>query len=218
MQDPLFVDVAGDNLRLLPCSPAIDRGINMYDANTKYNNTTTDPNNNPRLVRQIDIGAYEFQGTSQALATITQQPASSGEIPLGGTLTATVSTSGTVSSYQWYKDNVAIAGATSATLTITGLTTANAGRYKVVAGGICNSVTSTELVLVINIGMYTVKAGQWDDASIWSMNRVPISSDDVRLNHPVTVPSNSIVRARRISYAPGQTLQVGTGSRVSLAQ
>jgi hypothetical protein len=218
MQDPLFVDVAGDNLRLLPCSPAIDRGSNMYDANTKYNNTTTDPDNNPRLVRQIDIGAYEFQGTPQALATITQQPASSREIPLGGTLIATVSTSGTVSSYQWYKDNVAIAGATSATLTVTGLTTADAGRYKVVAGGICNSVTSSELFLVINTGMYTVKAGQWDDASIWSMNRVPISSDDVRINHPVTVSNNSIVRARRISYAPGQTLQLGTGSRVILAQ
>jgi predicted outer membrane repeat protein len=218
MLDPLFVDVAGDNLRLLPCSPAIDRGSNTYDANTKYNNTTTDPDNKPRLVRQIDIGAYEFQGTPQALATITQQPPSSREIPLGGTLTAIVSASGTVSSYQWYKDNVAIAGATSATLTITGLTTADAGRYKVVASGICNSVTSNELVLVVNIGMYTVKAGQWDDASIWSMNRVPISSDDVRINHPVTVSNNSIVRAHRISYAPGQTLQVGTGSRVSLAQ
>jgi predicted outer membrane repeat protein len=146
--DPLFVDVAGDNLRLRACSPAIDKGDNTA------NSTTTDLNNSPRLVRQIDLGPYEFQGTPQALVAITQQPNAYFSIPEGGILTATVTVSGSVSAYQWYKDGVAISGATSATLTVSNLNASNAGRYYVVVTGACNSVTSSAFSLVVNTGMY----------------------------------------------------------------
>jgi hypothetical protein len=210
--DPLFVDAPGDNLRLRSCSPAIDKGDNTA------NSTPTDLNNSPRLVRQIDLGPYEFQGTPQAQVAITQQPASYFSIPEGGTLTASVTASGLVNTYQWYKDGVAINGATSATLTVSNLTTSNAGRYYVVVTGACNSVTSTDLVLEINSGMYTVKAGRWDDASVWSMNRVPVSSDAVRIKHQVTVTGGYAAQARQLIYDPGQTLQLGTGSKINFAQ
>ena len=55
-QDPLFVDPANGNLRLQPCSPVIDAGDNT--ANT----SATDWYGNPRKVRAIDMGAFEFQG------------------------------------------------------------------------------------------------------------------------------------------------------------
>jgi hypothetical protein len=206
--DPLFVDVAGDNLRLRACSPAIDKG------NNAANSATTDLNNSPRLVRQIDLGAYEFQGTPQSPLTITQQPVSYFSIPQGGTFTANVNASGSVSAYQWYKDGAPISGATSATLSISNLSASNQGRYYVVVTGNCNSVTSNEIVLIVNTGMYTVKAGRWDDASVWSMNRVPVSGDAVRIKHPVTVPNNYIAQARQLSYDPGQTVQLQTGSKL----
>jgi hypothetical protein len=210
--DPLFVDGAGDNLRLRACSPAIDKGDNTA------NSTTIDLNNSPRLVRQIDLGPYEFQGTPQALVAITQQPASFSSIPAGGTLTASVTASGTISAYHWYKDGAPISGATSATLTVSNLNTSNAGRYYVVVTGTCNSVTSADLVLEINSGMYTLKAGRWDDASVWSMNRVPVGSDVVRIKHQVTVPGGYAAQAYQLSYDPGQTLQLGTGSKINLTQ
>ncbi|GAB3746690.1 hypothetical protein GCM10028817_02900 [Spirosoma pomorum] len=206
--DPLFVDVAGDNLRLRACSPAIDKG------NNAANSATTDLNNSPRLVRQIDLGAYEFQGTPQSPLTITQQPVSYFSIPQGGTFTANVNASGSVSAYQWYKDGAPISGATSATLSISNLSASNQGRYYIVVTGNCNSVTSNEIVLIVNTGMYTVKAGRWDDASVWSMNRVPVSGDAVRIKHPVTVPSNYIAQARQLSYDPGQTVKLQTGSKL----
>ncbi|GAB3746682.1 immunoglobulin domain-containing protein [Spirosoma pomorum] len=210
--DPLFVDAAGDNLRLQACSPALDKG------NNSVNPTTTDLNNTPRLVRQIDLGPYEFQGTPKALVTITQQPNAYFSIPEGGTLTATVAASGSASSYQWYKDGTPVSGATSATLTVSNLNAGSAGRYYVVVTGSCDSDTSTESVLVVNTGMYTVKAGRWDDASVWSMNRVPISSDVVRIKHLVSIPTGFVAEARRLSYDPGQTSQLGTSSKINLTQ
>jgi hypothetical protein len=206
--DPLFVDAPGDNLRLRACSPAIDKGDNAA------NSATTDLNNSPRLVRQIDLGAYEFQSTPQSPLTIIQQPVSYFSIPQGGTFTASVSASGSVSTYQWYKDGVALSGATSATLTVSNLSGANQGRYYVVVTGSCNSVTSNEIVLIVNTGMYTVKAGRWDDASVWSMNRVPASGDLVRIKHQVTVPGGYVARARQLSYDQGQTVQLQNSSKL----
>jgi hypothetical protein len=206
--DPLFVDAASDDLRLRACSPAIDKGDNAT------NSTTTDLNNSPRLVRQIDLGAYEFQGMPQSPLTITQQPVSYFSIPQGGAFTASVSASGSVSAYQWYKNGVAISGATSGTLTVSNLSDTDQGRYYVVVTGNCNSVTSSEIVLIVNTGMYTVKAGRWDDASVWSMNRVPASGDAVRIKHQVTVPVGYVARARQLSYDPGQTVQLQNSSKL----
>lgn len=218
--DPLFVDAPGDNLRLRACSPAIDRGDN--GANT----SPTDLAGNPRQVRSIDMGAYEFQGTPSSLVAISQQPNSFYSIPEGGTLTASVSVTGSVTSYQWYKVGpsgapVALTGvssATTATLTLPNLTTADNGSYYVVVTGACNSVTSTIFTLLVNTGMYTVKTGSWNDAAIWSLNRVPVSNDPVRIKHQVSIPASYAAQARVVSYDPGQRLLFGSDSRLKLGQ
>jgi len=76
--DPLFVDPAGGDLHLLPGSPCIDAGNNT----AVPPGITTDLDGNPRFVDDpvtpdcpqapgtcgdppvVDMGAYEFQGTS----------------------------------------------------------------------------------------------------------------------------------------------------------
>ena len=59
--NPLFVDAANDDLRLLACSPAIDAG-------TAFGAPDTDLEGNPRIDALpgpglVDIGAYEFQNS-----------------------------------------------------------------------------------------------------------------------------------------------------------
>lgn len=213
--DPLFVDAAGDNLRLSACSPAIDKGDNA--ANT----STTDLNGTARQIRQIDLGAYEFRSTPLALVAITQAPESVYSIPQGGTLTATVSASGSVTGYQWYRNGepiTAVASAQSTTLTIANLTPADSGRYYVVVTGSCNSVTSNQSLVIVNTGMYTVKAGDWSDASIWSLNRLPVNGEPVRIKHLVTVPANYSTQAQLISYDPGQRIRIQQSGRIRLSR
>ncbi|MCB9297731.1 MAG: T9SS type A sorting domain-containing protein [Lewinellaceae bacterium] len=70
-QDPLFADATNSDLKLLPCSPAIDAGDN--GANT----TAEDLAGNPRVVdaagaAAIDMGAYEFQGMRPNPAPVCQ--------------------------------------------------------------------------------------------------------------------------------------------------
>ena len=97
------------DFELTACSVAIDAGSD--GAYTSAGGATADLAGNPRLVRQIDMGAYEFQGTPSSALAITRQPVSGSSVCVGSTVTAMVSVTGTNPAYQWYKDAQAVAGA-----------------------------------------------------------------------------------------------------------
>ncbi|MBP6865888.1 MAG: immunoglobulin domain-containing protein [Candidatus Didemnitutus sp.] len=73
---------------------------------------------------------------------ITVQPVG-GSIALGGSLTLSVTATGTPApTYQWRKNGTPIDGATSSTFTISGATGADTGGYTVVVSNVVSSVTS----------------------------------------------------------------------------
>ncbi|MGM9510762.1 putative Ig domain-containing protein [Larkinella sp. GY13] len=80
----------------------------------------------------------------------TSQPPSSQTVCAGATVTATVSVSGTVSGYQWYKDDLSLgASQQQATLNLSSVDTDDGGSYYVVVTG-CSSLTSTAFALTVN--------------------------------------------------------------------
>ncbi len=143
-QDPLFVDAASGDFQLQASSPAINMGSNIAGQFAEQDILgITRPQG-----AGVDMGAYEFQGTALA---IIQQPASSSAVCLGADVTVSVSVSGTVEGYQWYKDGqvlTGVASATTATLTLPNVTLADAGSYSVVITGF-NSLTSTAFSLTV---------------------------------------------------------------------
>lgn len=80
--------------------------------------------------------------------TITTQPVATSGV-LGGTATFSVVATSTGNTYQWRKDGTNIAGATSATLTLTNLTAASAGSYSVVVTNPQGTVTSSAAALTL---------------------------------------------------------------------
>ncbi len=94
--------------------------------------------------------ATSHPGATVTAPTITTQPASQ-TVNAGATVSFTVSATGTAPlSYQWMKGGANISGATTATLTLSSVTTANAGSYTVRVSNSAGSVTSAAATLTVN--------------------------------------------------------------------
>lgn len=96
----------------------------------------------------IDAGAglprltgFAVDTTSVVAPVISGSPAG-GTFLVGATLTLSGSTGGTAPTFQWYKNNTAIPGATSLTYTIANLAASDAGSYHFVALNSAGSATS----------------------------------------------------------------------------
>lgn len=73
-------------------------------------------------------------------------------VTAGQTMTLTVVVTGGLEpySYQWYKDNNAIAGATAATYSKASTTTADSGTYKVVVHDVYGNIISSSTVATVS--------------------------------------------------------------------
>ncbi|HEY4299868.1 MAG TPA: ExeM/NucH family extracellular endonuclease, partial [Candidatus Didemnitutus sp.] len=72
-------------------------------------------------------------------------------VTVGGSVTFTITATGTPPpSYQWRRNGVAILGATGASLTISNVTTANAGSYDVVVSNSAGTAFSNAVTLTVN--------------------------------------------------------------------
>lgn len=81
---------------------------------------------------------------------ITTQPVASQSALVGATVTLTAAASGTPApAYQWQKNSVPVAGATSATLTLAGLAVSDSASYLVVATNSAGAATSNASVLTV---------------------------------------------------------------------
>jgi uncharacterized delta-60 repeat protein len=129
--DPLFVNLAEGDLRLLDNSPCIDAGNNSYVT------SNTDLAGKPRIGEgTVDIGAFEFQTITSP--SITAQPQSL-TVAANSSFALTVVASGRLPMYyQWQRGGVDLIdgghllGVNMATLVLSNVLGADVGDYSVV--------------------------------------------------------------------------------------
>ncbi len=95
----------------------------------------------------LNLNFTSVGGTPPAITT---QPASVTVSPGGNASFSVVATGTDPITYQWLLNTNAVAGATSATLNLTGVTSAQAGTYTVTVSNAAGSVTSSGAILTVN--------------------------------------------------------------------
>lgn len=99
------------------------------------------------LYRGAIVWGTGFYGNN--LPVITTQPLSQ-TLNANATLSLSVTATGSNLTYQWYKSNVAISGATSPNFSRTGITTADAGTYYCQVTNTYGTVQSNNAVITVN--------------------------------------------------------------------
>lgn len=156
---------------------------------------------------------------------ILQQPLPSVTVTAGATATATVGATGTNLSYQWYAGSQTtsqpVTGQTAATLSLSNTQAGQSLTYFCLVTGRCGTVWSNGFALSVQTttcaSMYTLKIGSWNDPTVWSCGRVPVTTDVVTLKHIVTLPVSYLGQARQVRYMAGGRLVIGMGSQLRLA-
>src|SRR5262249_10167789 len=116
---------------------------NAYVANP----TDLDLDLNPRIIGgQVDMGAYEFPNPTAPVITL--QPTNQ-TVYAGSSVNFSASAGGAPLYWQWFFKGVPIHNATSATLSLTAVTTNQAGGYSVAAANNFGSVKSQVAMLTV---------------------------------------------------------------------
>jgi sugar lactone lactonase YvrE len=159
-----------------PAGIAVDSAGNLYVAD--YNNV---------IYKGVPVpSAY-------AEPTINRQPQSH-TIALGGTVALTVEANGNPApTFQWTKDGAVLAGATNATLLITGAAAANAGDYACIVTNVAGSVTSAAAtpklssnVNASRVSNFSVRAPTGPDAQTLNLGLV-VAGPSATAGPPVLV-------------------------------
>ncbi len=127
---------------LLPNSPCIDTGSNVYVAGN------FDLDGNSRLVNgTVDVGAYEYQNLPIFIIT---QPSNQTNT-IGQSVSFKVLATGSPQvNYQWQFNQTIIGGATNATLTLSNIQLSQAGNYSVILSNSLTNLVSSNASLTLN--------------------------------------------------------------------
>ena len=118
----------------------IDSGDDGYQFNSSE---AVDPTMRPQL-----IVSYTAQAGTNPVV-IVSQPAATNIINEGESITLSVVVTGTQPTYQWYKDDAVIDGATTANLPITAAVAANSGKYYCRISNLANTEQTADSWLIV---------------------------------------------------------------------
>ena len=152
---------------------------------------------------------------------VTTQPVG-GAFLSGIPLNLSVAARGADLTYQWFKDNQAIGGATSNTLGFAQLAVSDAGSYHVVVSNAAGAVTSEDAVLTVSaslpqrlVNYQTAVKTETSLISLYSFDA--LDAKDAKGAHPGTLQGNTGF-TEGIGGGPGKALLLGGSGHVNLDQ
>ena len=165
----LRIDVTGTPLFNYQWYRGSDPIPGATSRNYKINSATSSDIGDYRVVVSNAAGTVTSSIASVSVTNtppaITSQPTSQFAVA-GQSVTLGITTTGTTPmTFQWRKNGVAIAGATSASYVINSASASDAGRYTVVATNVVGSVTSSEAVLSIQPDASLLVQYRFDETS-----------------------------------------------------
>jgi|GEM_PF-4557150 len=77
-------------------------------------------------------------------------------------------------------------------------------------------LTTAEVVALYNLECTysTIKAGDWNDPTVWACGQIPTLADDVQIRHAIRVPNNVVASARTVSYLDGGAVTLGMNAHL----
>jgi hypothetical protein len=145
------------------------------------------------------------------LTAISASPVDQAVCP-GSNAVLSVTANGSGLSYQWKKGTAVIAGATSATLTLSNVAAADAGSYSVEVTGTCGTVTSAPATLSISAANSWTGAvsSDWNNSANWC-GGIPSNTSDISI--AAGTPFSPVIS----SSADVHSLSISTGATVSFS-
>ena len=218
--DPRLTSLDTNNPRPAPGSIAIDNGGAAFAAPTDFEGTARP------IGSTVDIGAFEAKPDNSAPAgvapTLASQPVSQTLLP-GGIVTLSVSPSGSPPlTYQWSRNGVSLAGATTFAYTLSPIQPADAGSYTVKVTGPAGTVTSNPANIAIAVtptfsirnptpalgSLLAVGFGAGKFLAVGIGGQIVASSDAANWTVAATVPTTTL---RGVAYSGNLWVAVGDG-------
>ncbi len=199
----MLVPVTGANAVLRVISQPVNGSVGLVNDTATYFPNPGFTGSDTFTFAAYDGAKNSVLGTGTIVVTdsavppvITAQPTSR-TVLAGGNVSFSVTATGTAPlAYQWRKAGVNVPGATSSTLTLTGVTAASAGSYSVVVSNAAGSVTSNPAVLTVTQPPITISLTSPSSGATY------ISPADVRLAASVS-PVSSVAR---VDFLDGSTV------------
>jgi hypothetical protein len=202
---------------------ALVNGGNVSGANTATLNlasvTQSDATNYSVIVSNVAGTATSLTVSLSVITppSLSSQPQSQ-TVSVGANVTFLVSASGTAPlSYRWRFNGATIAGATSSSYTRNTVQTNDGGNYSVVVTNGAGSVTSSNAVLTVNVGLTQITSV----SNIWSIaagSRSYVAVTNTERGIAINTISNHVLIVSRATNATGSIVAVdaNTGSELGL--
>jgi hypothetical protein len=119
--------------------------------------------------------------------------------------------------YYWSGSNFS---STVTQITIPNIQTTNAGNYSVVGTGTNGCTSSVNFTVTVSPAtctlMYTLKSGNWNDATVWSCGRIPTSQDNITIKatHNVYLNSTQSGYCKNITTELNSVLNIPQGAKM----